>query len=141
THAYLGLSPGLDFETKILAKPEAPRLLAEELSKPSYRPAPIGLGTNTDPYQPLEREMRITRGVLEVLAAFNHPVTIVTKSSLVPRDIDILAEMAKKSLAHVSVSVTTLDKHLAARWSPGRRRRPGGWRRSASSPMPGSRWR
>jgi DNA repair photolyase len=118
THAYLGFSPGLDFETKLLAKPEAPRLLAEELSKPSYRPAPIGLGTNTDPYQPLEREMRITRGVLEVLAAFNHPVTIVTKSSLVTRDIDILAEMAKKSLAHVSVSVTTLDKHLARKMEP-----------------------
>src|SRR5215472_10693438 len=94
THAYLGLSPGLDFETRLLAKPEAPRLLAAELAKPSYKPAPIGLGTNTDPYQPIEREMRITRGVLEVLAAFNHPVTIVTKSVLVTRDIDILAEMA-----------------------------------------------
>ncbi|HEX4568877.1 MAG TPA: PA0069 family radical SAM protein [Dongiaceae bacterium] len=118
THAYLGLSPGLDFETKLLAKPEAPRLLAEELSRPSYKPAPIGLGTNTDPYQPLEREMRITRGVLEVLAAFNHPVTIVTKSALVTRDIDILAEMARKSLAHVSISVTTLDKHLARKMEP-----------------------
>src|SRR6516225_10338495 len=118
THAYLGLSPGLDFETKLLAKPEAPRLLAEELSRPSYKPAPIGLGTNTDPYQPIEREMRITRRVLEVLAAFNHPVTIVTKSALVTRDIDILAEMAKKSLAHVSISVTTLDKHLARKMEP-----------------------
>ena len=118
THAYLGLSPGLDFETKLLAKPEAPRLLAEELSRPSYKPAPIGLGTNTDPYQPIEREMRITRGVLEVLAAFNHPVTIVTKSVLVTRDIDILAEMASKSLAHVSISVTTLDKHLARKMEP-----------------------
>jgi DNA repair photolyase len=118
THAYLGLSPGLDFETRLLAKPEAPRLLAEELSRPSYKPAPIGLGTNTDPYQPIEREMRITRGVLEVLAAFNHPVTIVTKSALVTRDIDILAEMASKSLAHVSISVTTLDKHLARKMEP-----------------------
>jgi DNA repair photolyase len=118
THAYLGLSPGLDFETKLFAKPEAPRLLAEELSKRGYSPAPLALGTNTDPYQPIEREMRITRGVLEVLAAFNHPVTIVTKSALVTRDIDILSEMARKSLANVSLSITTLDKHLARRMEP-----------------------
>jgi DNA repair photolyase len=118
THAYLGLSPGLDFETRLFAKPEAARLLVEELSKPGYRPAPLGLGTNTDPYQPIEREMRITRGILEVLAAFSHPVTIVTKSSLVVRDIDILAEMARKSLATVTLSVTTLDKHLARRLEP-----------------------
>ncbi len=118
THAYLGLSPGLDFETSLFAKPEAPRLLAEELSKPGYRPAPLGLGTNTDPYQPIEREMRITRGVLEVLAAFNHPVTIVTKSNLVLRDIDILAEMARRSLANVTLSITTLDKRLARTMEP-----------------------
>ncbi len=118
THAYLGLSPGLDFETRLFAKPEAPRLLAEELSKPGYRPAPLGLGTNTDPYQPIEREMRITRGVLEVLAAFNHPVTIVTKSNLVLRDIDILAEMARRSLANVTLSITTLDKRLARKMEP-----------------------
>ncbi len=118
THAYLGLSPGLDFETRLFAKPEAPRLLAEELSKPGYRPAPLGLGTNTDPYQPIEREMRITRGVLEVLAAFNHPVTIVTKSNLVLRDIDILAEMARRSLANVTLSITTLDKRLARTMEP-----------------------
>jgi DNA repair photolyase len=118
THAYLGLSPGLDFETRLFAKPEAPRLLAEELSKPGYRPAVLGLGTNTDPYQPIEREMRIMRGILEVLAAFNHPVTIVTKSALVLRDVDILGEMAKKSLASVSLSITTLDKHLARKMEP-----------------------
>src|SRR6478735_2307345 len=118
THAYLGLSPGLDFETKLFAKPEAPRLLAEELSKRGYSPAPLALGTNTDPYQPIEREMRITRGVLEVLAAFNHPVTIVTKSALVTRDIDILAEMAKKSLVKVAISITTLDPHLARVMEP-----------------------
>jgi len=118
THAYLGLSPGLDFETKLFAKPEAPRLLAEELSKRGYSPAPLALGTNTDPYQPIEREMRITRGVLEVLSAFNHPVTIVTKSALVTRDIDILAEMAGKSLANVCLSITTLDKHLARKMEP-----------------------
>jgi DNA repair photolyase len=118
THAYLGLSPGLDFETRLFAKPEAPRLLVEELSKPGYRPAVLGLGTNTDPYQPIEREMRITRGILEVLAAFNHPVTIVTKSALVLRDVDILGEMAKKSLASVSLSITTLDKHLARKMEP-----------------------
>ena len=118
THAYLGLSPGLDFETRLFAKPEAPRLLADELSKPGYRPAVLGLGTNTDPYQPVEREMRITRGILEVLAAFNHPVTIVTKSALVLRDIDILAAMAKKSLANVTLSITTLDKELARRMEP-----------------------
>jgi DNA repair photolyase len=118
THAYLGLSPGLDFETRLFAKPEAARLLAEELSKPSYRPAMLGLGTNTDPYQPIEREMKITRGILEVLAAFNHPVTIVTKSALVLRDLDILGEMAKKSLASVTLSITTLDKHLARKMEP-----------------------
>jgi len=118
THAYLGLSPGLDFETKLFAKPEAPRLLAEQLSKPGYRPAVLGLGTNTDPYQPIEREMKITRGLLEVLAEFNHPVTIVTKSALVLRDRDILAAMAKKSLASVTLSITTLDKHLARKMEP-----------------------
>jgi len=118
THAYLGLSPGLDFETRLFAKPDAPRLLAEELSKAGYSPAPIGLGTNTDPYQPVEREMRITRGVLEVLAAFNHPVIIVTKSNLVLRDIDILAEMARKSLVNVTLSVTTLDRTLARKMEP-----------------------
>lgn len=118
THAYLGLSPGLDFETKLFAKPEAPRLLAEELSRPGYKPAVLGLGTNTDPYQPLERRMRITRGLLEVLAAFSHPVTIVTKSALVLRDVDILSAMARRGLASVTVSVTTLDRDLARVMEP-----------------------
>jgi DNA repair photolyase len=118
THAFLGLSPGLDFETKLFAKPEAPRLLAEEFAKPGYRPAVLALGTNTDPYQPIERTMRITRGLLEVLSAFNHPVAIVTKSALVLRDVDILAEMARKGLASVSLSVTTLDRELARNMEP-----------------------
>ncbi|HEY2890677.1 MAG TPA: PA0069 family radical SAM protein, partial [Dongiaceae bacterium] len=106
------------FETRLFAKPEAPRLLAEELSKPSYRPALLAMGTNTDPYQPIEREMKITRGVLEVLAAFNHPVAIVTKSALVLRDVDILAPMARKGLAAVTLSVTTLDRDLARKLEP-----------------------
>ena len=118
THAWLGLSPGLDFETKLFAKPEAPRLLAEELAKPGYKPALMALGTNTDPYQPIERQMKITRGVLEVLAAFNHPVGIVTKSALVLRDVDILAPMARKGLASVTLSVTTLDRDLARKLEP-----------------------
>ena len=118
THSYLGLSPGLDFETRLFAKPEAPRLLAEELSKPGYRPALLAMGTNTDPYQPIEREMKITRGVLEVLAAFNHPVAIVTKSALVLRDVDILAPMARQGLAAVTLSVTTLDRDLARKLEP-----------------------
>jgi DNA repair photolyase len=118
THSYLGLSPGLDFETKLFAKPEAPRLLAEELSKPGYKPALLAMGTNTDPYQPIEREMKITRGVLEVLSAFNHPVGIVTKSALVLRDVDILAPMAAKGLAGVTISVTTLDRDLARKLEP-----------------------
>jgi DNA repair photolyase len=118
THAYLGLSPGLDFETRLFAKPEAPRLLAAELAKPGYRPAVLGLGTNTDPYQPVERRFAITRGILEVLAAYDHPVTIVTKSALVLRDADILAGMAKKGLASVTLSVTTLDRELARNLEP-----------------------
>ncbi len=118
THAWLGLSPGLDFETKLFAKPEAPRLLAEELAKPGYKPALMALGTNTDPYQPIERTMKITRGVLETLAAFNHPVGIVTKSTLVLRDIDILAPMARLGLASVTLSVTTLDRDLARNLEP-----------------------
>ena len=118
THAWLGLSPGLDFETKLFAKPEAPRLLAEELAKPGYKPALMALGTNTDPYQPIERQMKITRGVLETLAAFNHPVGIVTKSALVLRDVDILAPMARKGLASVTLSVTTLDRDLARNLEP-----------------------
>ena len=118
THAYLGLSPGVDFETKLFAKPDAAKLLAAELRAPGYRPQVIAMGTNTDPYQPIERDYRITRSILEVLAAFKNPVAIVTKSALVARDIDILAPMAKEGLAKVAVSVTTLDRGLARVMEP-----------------------
>jgi DNA repair photolyase len=118
THAYLGLSPGLDFETKLLFKPEAATLLARELSRPGYRPAPIALGSNTDPYQPVERQLRLTRAILEVLSDFNHPCTIVTKSALVLRDLDILRGMAERRLVRVCLSVTTLDRKLAAVMEP-----------------------
>ncbi len=118
THAYLGLSPGLDFESKILVKEQAPALLAAELRRPSYRCRPIALGTNTDPYQPAERHYRIVRGILEVLREFRHPVTIVTKSALIQRDIDILADMAKDNLAACALSVTTLDRKLARAMEP-----------------------
>ena len=113
SHAYLGLSPGLDFETKILIKPVAARLLDGELRRKGYRAAPIAMGTNTDPYQPLEREHRITRGVLEVLQAFRHPFTIITKNHLVTRDLDILGPMGKANLCRVGLSVTTLERDLA----------------------------
>ncbi|CAN1490538.1 SplB DNA repair photolyase [Rhabdaerophilaceae bacterium] len=118
SHAYLGLSPGLDFETKLTAKPNAAALLRRELAAPGYQPKPIALGTNTDPYQPIEREHRITRAILEVLAEHGHPVTIVTKSALVTRDIDILAPMAARGLAKVALSVTTLDRDLARKMEP-----------------------
>lgn len=118
THAFLGLSPGQDFETRIFAKPNAPALLREELAKPGYRCRMIALGTNTDPYQPVERERRITRQILEVLAAHDHPVGIVTKSALVTRDIDILAPMARRGLAKVAISVTSLDRKLANKLEP-----------------------
>ncbi|MFT3809383.1 MAG: PA0069 family radical SAM protein [Micropepsaceae bacterium] len=118
THAWLGMSPGLDFETRILLKPRAAELLEAELADPKYTPRVIALGTNTDPYQPLEREHQITRRVLEVLAAHNHPVAIVTKNHLVTRDIDILAPMAEKGLAKVAVSITTLDGKLARTMEP-----------------------
>lgn len=118
SHAYLGLSPALDFETRILIKPEAPRLLAEELRRPGYEPAALAMGSNTDPYQPVERRLKITRGILEVLSAFSHPVCIVTKSALVLRDLDIIAPMAARGLANVAVSVTTLDGGLARRMEP-----------------------
>ena len=118
THAYLGLSPGLDFESKLTAKPDAAALLEKELCAASYQPRTIAIGTNTDPYQPIERKLRIMRQVLEVLAKFNHPVGIVTKSALVQRDIDILAPMAAKGLAKVALSVTTLDPKLARNMEP-----------------------
>ena len=118
SHAYLNLSPGIDFETKIFAKINAPELLRKELSKPGYKCELIALGANTDPYQPAERSRGITRGILEVCAEFNQPVGIVTKNALVERDIDILGPMAAKGLAEVFVSVTTLDHELARRMEP-----------------------
>ncbi|MCW5736177.1 MAG: PA0069 family radical SAM protein [Enhydrobacter sp.] len=118
THAYLGLSPGLDFETRILFKPDAAKLLAAELAAPKYRPDVVAMGTNTDPYQPVERELKITRSILKVLSEFNNPVGIVTKNHLVTRDIDILGDMAKRNLAEVFLSITTLDKELARDMEP-----------------------
>lgn len=118
THAYMGLSAGLDFESKLFAKPDAARLLERELSKPGYEPKTIAIGTNTDPYQPIERQWRIMREVLEVLEAHNHPVGIVTKSALVTRDIDILSRMAEKGLAKVALSITSLDRKLARVMEP-----------------------
>jgi DNA repair photolyase len=118
THCYLGHSAGLDFETKLYAKPDAAKLLERELANPRYQPATIALGTNTDPYQPIERERNITRSILEVLERTGHPVGIVTKSALVTRDIDILARMAERGLAKVALSVTTLDKHIARAMEP-----------------------
>jgi DNA repair photolyase len=118
THAYLGLSPGLDFESKIFSKPRAPELLRGELSWRGYRCETIALGANTDPYQPVERELRITWGILEVLAEFRHPVSIITKSHLVTRDVDLLSDMARDNLALVFVSITTLDPELARRLEP-----------------------
>jgi DNA repair photolyase len=118
THAYLGLSPGLDFETRLVARPEAPRVLAAELARRAYRPAPIALGTNTDPYQPIEKRFGIMRGVLEVLRDHRHPVTVVTKGALVERDADILGEMGRQGLARAAVSITTLDRTVARAMEP-----------------------
>jgi len=118
THANMGLSPGLDFETRLFAKPDAALLLEKELAAPGYTPRTIAIGTNTDPYQPIEREWRIMRGILEVLSAANHPVGIVTKSALVVRDIDILSSMAERGLAKIALSVTTLDRKLARTLEP-----------------------
>jgi DNA repair photolyase len=114
----MGLSPGLDFETKLFAKAGAAELLERELADPAYVPQTIAMGTNTDPYQPIERRFRITRSVLEVLERFNHPVGIVTKSALVVRDLDILSRMAEKDLVKVAISVTTLDGKLARAMEP-----------------------
>ncbi|KSV95862.1 PA0069 family radical SAM protein [Sinorhizobium sp. GL28] len=118
THAFMGLSAGLDFEAKLFAKPDAARLLERELARPDYKVRPIAIGTNTDPYQPIEKEWRIMRQILEVLRDANHPVMIVTKSAMVTRDIDILAPMAEKGLARVGISVTTLDRKLARTMEP-----------------------
>jgi len=118
THAYMGLSAGLDFETKLFAKPDTAKLLERELAKPSYKVRVIAIGTNTDPYQPIEKEWRIMRGILEVLNKANHPVAIVTKSAMILRDLDILREMAGKNLVRVGISVTTLDRKLARTMEP-----------------------
>ncbi|QKC99847.1 PA0069 family radical SAM protein [Mesorhizobium sp. NZP2298] len=118
THAFMGLSPGLDFESKLFAKPDAARLLNKELSKDGYQPRTIAIGTNTDPYQPIEKQYRIMREILEVLEARGHPVGIVTKSALVTRDIDILSRMAERGLAKVALSVTTMDRMLARTMEP-----------------------
>jgi len=118
THAHMGLSPGLDFETRLFAKPNAAVLLEKELAARNYEVRTIAMGTNTDPYQPIERQRRITRSILEVLDRTNHPVGIVTKSALITRDIDILARMAERGLAKVALSVTTLDAELARSMEP-----------------------
>ena len=118
THAYMGLSPGLDFETKLFAKQGAAELLEQELANPNYKPQTIAIGTNTDPYQPIERTRRVMRSVLEVLHRTSHPVAIVTKSNLVTRDIDLLAPMAAEGLAKVAISITTLDPVLARKMEP-----------------------
>ncbi len=118
THAYLGLSAGLDFETKLFSKTNAAALLERELSDPGYRPKTIAIGTNTDPYQPIERKEQVMRQVLDVLSRANHPVGVVTKSALVLRDLDLLAPMAAKGLVKVALSVTTLDPALARKMEP-----------------------
>ncbi len=118
THAWLGLSPGLDFESKLSFKPDAPAVLERELRRRGYKCQVMAMGTNTDPYQQVERRLSVTRELLKVLDRFNHPVSIVTKSNLVCRDIDILGPMAARGLVKVSLSVTTLDRHLARRMEP-----------------------
>ncbi len=118
THAFLGHSPGLDFETQLYAKPTAPELLAREISRRNYVPRPIAFGTNTDPYQPMEKHYRIMRQLIEVLARANHPLSIVTKSAMITRDLDLLAPMAEKGLISVALSVTSLDHKLARAMEP-----------------------
>jgi DNA repair photolyase len=117
-HAYMGLSPGLDFESKLFFKPEAARLLERELSKPTYQPGVIHIGGNTDPYQPQERRLRVTRQVLEVLWRFRHPASIITKSALIARDLDILGPMGEAGLIRAAVSITTVDRKLARAMEP-----------------------
>lgn len=118
THAYLGLSPGLDFETRLVARPESPQVLEQELRKASYRVAPIALGTNTDPYQPIEKTHAITRSLLETLWAYRHPVAIVTKGTLIERDLDILSDMASMGLVRVGISLTSLDARTSRLMEP-----------------------
>ncbi|WP_371168778.1 PA0069 family radical SAM protein [Aliiroseovarius sp. 2305UL8-7] len=118
SHAYLGYSAGLDFETKLIARPNAAERLVQELSRKSYAARPLAIGTNTDPYQPIEAKYLIMRRVLKVLARFQHPVTIVTKGTLIERDIDILSDMAAAGLARVGISITTLDAQVSRRMEP-----------------------
>ena len=118
THTYHGLSAGLDFESKLFFKPDGPELLLKELSRPGYVPRPIALGVNTDAYQPVEREQKLTRRFLEILSAHNHPVSLLTKSALIQRDIDLIAPMAEKQLCRVGISITTLDRKLARTMEP-----------------------
>ena len=118
SHAYMGLSPGLDFETRLFFKPDAARLLEAELSKKGYKPERVHIGGNTDPYQPTERRLKITRSVLEVLERFGHPLSVITKSNLIVRDLDILSRMAARNLASVAISITTLDRALARAMEP-----------------------
>ncbi len=118
SHAWLGYSPGLDFETRLLYKPDAPALLRKELAARNYRCAPVALGINTDAYQPVERRLGLTRRILEVLAEARHPLSIVTKSALIERDLDLLAELAREELVHIALSVTTLDRGLSATLEP-----------------------
>jgi len=118
SHAYLGLSPGLDFETRLIARPEAAEVLERELRAKSYRPEVIAIGTNTDPYQPIERDYRAMRRILEVLHAYRHPVGVVTKGTLIERDADILGEMGRMGLTRVGISVTTLDAKLSRLMEP-----------------------
>ena len=118
SHAYMGLSPGIDFESKLFFKPEAERLLERELSKKGYVCKPIHIGGNTDPYQPAERRLRITRSVLQVMDRFNHPCSIITKSNLITRDVDLLASLAERNLVRAIVSITTLDRQLARAMEP-----------------------
>lgn len=118
THAYHGLSAGLDFESKLFFKPDGPELLLKELSRPGYVPRPIALGVNTDAYQPVERDQELTRRFLQILSDHNHPVSLLTKSALIERDMDLIAPMAEKQLCRVGVSITTLDPKLARRMEP-----------------------
>jgi DNA repair photolyase len=118
SHAYLDLSPGLDFESRLIAKPHAADLLRKELNKPRYQCQPIALGTNTDPYQPIDKEWQITRQILEVLREYKHPVSIVTKASLIERDLDILTDMAKQNLVLVFISISSLDRSLTRAMEP-----------------------
>jgi DNA repair photolyase len=118
SHAYLNLSPGLDFETKLFYKKDAAQLLERELAAPGYRCSPITIGANTDPYQPIERDYQVTRSLIEVLAKYRHPLSIITKGAMIERDIDVLGQMAKSNLVFVMVSVTTLDNNLKRTLEP-----------------------